>query len=69
MPQDIANFRSTRVLQRQVANRLAEQILGGHANAGDTVRVVPASGGLALETEPAGASEPDAEPAAVAGEA
>ena len=44
-----------RVLQRQVANRLAEQILGGFATSGDTVRVVPADGGgLALETLPAG---------------
>ena len=59
-----------RVLQRQVANRLAEQILGGLTNDGDTVRVVPAAGGgLALETVPSGADEPTAEPATLAGEA
>ena len=48
-----------RVLQRQVANRLAEQILGGLVSDGDTVTVVAApGGGVALETTRAGETAP-----------
>ena len=45
-----------RVLQREVANRLAEQILGGFVREGDTVEVdaTPAGDGLTLSTVPAG---------------
>ena len=42
-----------RVLQRQVANRLAEQILGGLVAEGDAVLVDAADGGVSLETVPA----------------
>ena len=50
-----------RVLQRQVANRLAEQILGGLVADGDAVVIdaVP-GGGVSLETVPAGDPLPDA---------
>ncbi len=44
-----------RVLQRQVANKLAEQILGGLVREGDTVIIDAASGGgVSLSTVPAG---------------
>ena len=73
-----------RVLQRQVANRLAEQILGGLVAAGDAVVIDAApGGGVSLETVPAGepvpesladaagdgAAETDRQPMAPAGEA
>ena len=72
-----------RVLQRQVANKLAEQILGGLVSDGDTVTVVAApGGGVALETMrgdgpappddtggAAGGGGADAVPMAPAGEA
>ena len=54
-----------RVLQRQVANRLAEQILSGLVSDGDAVVIDAAEGGVSLETVPAGepladaAGEPD----------
>jgi ATP-dependent Clp protease ATP-binding subunit ClpB len=43
-----------RVLQRQVANRLAEQILAGFVRDGDTVAIEAAPGGegVTLTTEP-----------------
>ena len=50
-----------RVLQREVANKLAEQILGGLVREGDTVVVDAASGGgVTLETVPAGEAVPEA---------
>ena len=50
-----------RVLQREVANKLAEQILGGLVREGDTVVVDAASGGgVSLETVPAGEAVPEA---------
>ncbi len=53
-----------RVLQRTVANRLAEQILSGLVREGDAVVVDAApGGGVTLETVPAG--EPLPEPSAV----
>ncbi|MGB3542579.1 ATP-dependent Clp protease ATP-binding subunit, partial [Rubrivirga sp.] len=65
-----------RVLQRQVANRLAEQILGGLVSPGDSVVIDAApDGGVTLETVPAGAGLEDAPsdvevgPMAPAGEA
>ena len=52
-----------RVLQRQVANKLAEQILGGLVAEGDAVVIDAApGGGVSLETVPAG--EPVPEPPA-----
>ncbi len=49
-----------RVLQRQVANRLAEQILGGLVADGDAVVIDAApGGGVTLETVPAGDPLPD----------
>ena len=49
-----------RVLQRQVANKLAEQILGGLVAAGDAVVIdAAAGGGVSLETVPAGEPVPD----------
>ncbi|OZC04783.1 ATP-dependent chaperone ClpB [Rubricoccus marinus] len=55
-----------RVLQRQVANKLAEQILGGLVREGDTVVIDAASGGgVSLSTVPAGAAAPEASGAAV----
>ncbi len=49
-----------RVLQRQVANRLAEQILGGLVSDGDAVVVDAApGGGVSLETVPAGEPVPE----------
>ena len=71
-----------RVLQRQVANKLAEQILGGLVSDGDTVTVVAVpEGGVALETTRGSEDRPappegdgdgggaDAVPMAPAGEA
>jgi len=51
-----------RVLQRQVANRLAEQILSGFVRDGDTVVVdaAPGGDGVMLTTIPAGENVPDA---------
>ncbi len=50
-----------RVLQRQVANRLAEQILAGFVAAGDAVVIDAAvGGGVSLTTVPAGADRPEA---------
>ncbi len=50
-----------RVLQRLVANRLAEQILSGFATDGDTVFIDAApGGGVTLETVPAGQPLPEA---------
>ncbi len=43
-----------RVLQRQVANKLAEQILSGLVSDGDAVVIDAAEGGVSLETVPAG---------------
>ena len=61
-----------RVLQRQVANKLAEQILGGLVAAGDTVVIdaagPEAGGGVTLETVPAGEPVPDGAPAGGDGE-
>ncbi|MEL6616795.1 MAG: AAA family ATPase, partial [Bacteroidota bacterium] len=51
-----------RVLQRQVGNRLAEQILAGLVREGDAVLIDAASGGVTLQTIPAG--EPIPTPAA-----
>ncbi len=49
-----------RVLQRQVANKLAEQILGGLVAAGDAVVIDAApGGGVSLETVPAGDPIPE----------
>ncbi|WP_420455351.1 ATP-dependent chaperone ClpB [Rubrivirga sp.] len=49
-----------RVLQRQVANRLAEQILGGLVADGDAVVIDAAPGGsVTLETVPAGEPLPE----------
>ena len=49
-----------RVLQRQVANKLAEQILGGFVAAGDAVVIDAAEGGgVSLETVPAGETVPE----------
>ena len=52
-----------RVIQREVANRLAEQILGGFAREGDTVEVdvTPDGAGLTLSTD-ASALSSDAVP-------
>ena len=49
-----------RVLQRQVANRLAEQILAGFADEGDAVMIdaAPGGSGVTLETVPAGEALP-----------
>jgi ATP-dependent Clp protease ATP-binding subunit ClpB len=54
-----------RVIQREVANRLAEQILAGFAREGDTVEVdvTPDGSGLTLTTDAA------SEPAATNGQA
>ncbi|MEM6285968.1 MAG: AAA family ATPase [Bacteroidota bacterium] len=53
-----------RVLQRQVANRLAEQILGGFVADGDAVVIDAApGGGVTLSTVPAGEAVPEAAPA------
>ena len=50
-----------RVLQRQVANKLAEQILGGLVADGDAVVIDAApGGGVSLETVPAGEAIPEA---------
>ncbi len=49
-----------RVLQRQVANKLAEQILGGLVADGDAVVIDAApGGGVSLETVPAGGPLPE----------
>ena len=49
-----------RAAQRQVANRLAEQILAGFASEGDAVVVDAApGGGVTLETVPAGEPLPE----------
>ncbi|MEM6326291.1 MAG: ATP-dependent chaperone ClpB [Bacteroidota bacterium] len=61
-----------RVLQREVANTLAEQILAGFVSDGDTVTIDAApGGGVTLTTEPAGSSRlgTEAEVMAAAGEA
>ncbi|MDT0630938.1 ATP-dependent chaperone ClpB [Rubrivirga litoralis] len=63
-----------RVLQRQVANKLAEQILAGLVSDGDTVTVVAApGGGVALETSRGRPAPPEGDgadvPMAPAGEA
>lgn len=51
-----------RLIQREVANRLAEQILAGFVREGDVVEIdaLPDGSGLTLTTEPAseGAAEP-----------
>ena len=54
-----------RVLQRQVANRLAEQILAGFAGQGDAVLIdaAPGGAGVTLETVPAGEALPEPRPA------
>ena len=50
-----------RVLQRQVANKLAEQILGGLVADGEAVVIDAApGGGVSLETVPAGEAIPEA---------
>ena len=50
-----------RVLQRQVANKLAEQILSGLVSDGDAVVIDAApAGGVSLDTIPAGEPVPDA---------
>ena len=49
-----------RVLQRQVANRLAEQILSGLVADGDAVVIEAADGGVSLTTVPAGEPLPEA---------
>jgi ATP-dependent Clp protease ATP-binding subunit ClpB len=53
-----------RVIQREVANRLAEQILGGLVREGDTVKVdvTPAGHGLTLTTLPGGHAAGDGAP-------
>ena len=61
-----------RVLQRQVANRLAEQILAGFVREGDTVVIDAAPGGegVTLTTEPAeGAASANGRATAPAAEA
>ncbi len=60
-----------RVLQRRVANRLAELILAGLVSAGETIRVDAApGGGVTLSTGDAPAASPaEAAPMAPAGEA
>lgn len=60
-----------RVLQREVANRLAEQILAGFVSDGDTVTVDAGPDGITLTTAPLAEApaEGDPQPMAAAGEA